>query len=218
MKYMTSHRFHAASLIASAAFLLASSASRAAVYHITIDTTALTLPGNLGYAPYSVDIQLNPGDTLNTNTAIISNFTFGGGAGAIDAANLFGGASGNLLTGVTLTDSSQYNEFYQSFGAGTSLAFDLSLTQVVGSGLTPESFSIAILDGTLANIPTSGVGDSLLFANIDTTNPLAVGQLNLASGTGDFAGVSVTAVPEPTTTVFGLLACGAGVLRRRRVA
>ena len=218
MKHITSKSFRSASLLASAGLLLATAASQAALYHISIDTTALTLPGNLGSAPYSADIQLNAGDTLNHNTAVVNNFTFGGGAGAIGLANGFGGVSGSIASGITLNDSNQFNEFYQTFGAGTTLTFDLSLTQVVGAGLTPESFSIAILDGTLANIPTSGVGDTLLLANIDTTNPLSIGQLNLASGTGDFAGITVTAIPEPTTTACALLACGAGVLRRRRLA
>ncbi len=218
MKIIASKSFQSISLLACAGLLLATAASQAAVYHISIDTTALTLPANLGSAPYSVDLQLNAGDTLNNNTAVASNFTFGGGSGAIGPANGFGGVSGSIASGVTLSDSSQFNEFYQAFGAGTSLSFDLSLTQVVGAGLTPESFSIAILDGTLANIPTNGLGNTLLMANFDTTNPLSIGQLNLASGTGDFASVSVTAVPEPTTTLCALLACGAVVIRRRRLA
>ena len=186
MKIIASKSFQSISLLACAGLLLATAASQAAVYHISIDTTALTLPANLGSAPYSVDLQLNAGDTLNNNTAVASNFTFGGGSGAIGPANGFGGVSGSIASGVTLSDSSQFNEFYQAFGAGTSLSFDLSLTQVVGAGLTPESFSIAILDGTLANIPTNGLGNTLLMANFDTTNPLSIGQLNLASGTGDF--------------------------------
>jgi len=218
MKSIASKSFRSANLLACAGLLLASAASQAAVYHISIDTTVLTLPGNLGSAPYSVDLQLNAGDTLNNNTAVVSNFAFGGGSGAIGTAVGLGGVSGSIASGITLTDSSQYNEFYQTFGAGSTLSFDLSLTQVVGAGLTPESFSIAILDGTLANLPTSGVGDTLLLANIDTTNPLSIGQLNLASGTGDFSGMTVTVIPEPTTTVCALLACGVGVLRRRRLA
>jgi len=215
MKHIASKSFHTTSLLASAGLLLATAASQAAVYHISIDTTALSLPANLGSAPYAVDLQLNAGDTLNNNTAVVSNFAFGGGAGAIGAASGFGGVSGSIASGITLTDSSQFNEFYQAFGPGSTLSFDLSLTQVVGAGLTPESFSIAILDGTLANIPTTGLGDTLLQTNIDTTNGLT---LNQGSGTGNFAGLNVTAVPEPTATVFALLACGAGVLRRRRLA
>ncbi len=218
MKIIASKSIRSVSLLACAGLLLASAASQAAVYHISIDTTAFTLPANLGSAPYSLDLQLNAGDTLNNNTAVVSNFTFGGGSGAIGLANGLGGATGDIASVVTMIDSSQFNEFYQAFGAGTSLSFDLSLTQVVGAGLTPESFSIAILDGTLANIPTNGLGNTLLMANFDTTNPLSIGQLNLASGTGDFASVSVTAVPEPTTALCALLACGATVIRRRRLA
>ena len=218
MKNIASKLFRSASLFASAGLLFATAVSQAAVYHVSIDTTALSLPANLGSAPYSLDIQLNAGDSLNNNTAVVNNFTFGGGTGAIGTANGFGGVSGSIASGITLNDSSQFNEFYQTFGAGTTLAFDLSLTQVVGAGLTPESFSIAILDGNLFNITTSGLGDTLLQANINTTNALTIDQLNLASGTGSFSGVSATAIPEPTTTVCALLACGAGVLRRRRLA
>ena len=175
--------------------LLLAGASHAGTYHVVINTSALqgAVAAN---GPYALDFQLNSGDTLGNNAAVISNFTFGGGA-PVGNATTFGGAAGSLAGPVTLSDSSAFNEFFQGFTADGSIAFDLSLSQSVDAGPTPDSFSVAILDGTLANITTNGLGDSLLQADISVTMALTVAQLHLAAGTGAYAGVTVSAVPEP---------------------
>src|SRR5579871_5069955 len=73
-------------------------------FTVSIDTSALM--GNPG-GPFSLDFQLTDGSGTNdgNNTATLSNFNFGVGA-ATGTANLSGGASGSLSSGITLTDNS----------------------------------------------------------------------------------------------------------------
>ena len=202
------------SLLLAAGLLLSSAASQTALsIHVVIDTSALV--GNSA-GPFSLNFQLNSGNDLGNNTATLSNFTFGGGSAA-GIAEYLGGASGNLNTTVTLTDSGFLNDFLQEFAAGSRLEFDLFLTQNVDSGPTPDGFSVAILDNLDQNITTNGNSNTLL--QLDINSPTAGNQysdLNFASGTGSFAGVA--AVPEPSAALLGVLASGLVLLRRRRAA
>ena len=185
--------------------VLCVAASHAALFHVNINTSVLQGSANV---PFSLDFQLNSGNTLDNNSAVISNFSFGGGGVPFGAASTFGGASGSLAGSVTLHDRDAFNEFFQSFTAGSTLGFDLSLTQNLDAGPTPDAFSIAILDNKLFNIPTNGFADTLLHVDIDSANPLRITQLNLSSGTGVFAGVTISAVPEPGTLASVMVGLG----------
>ncbi len=202
-------------LAMTAGLLLTTAASHAASYHVDINTAALNLaPANVN-APFSLDFQFYDGGVLGNNTVTITNFTYAGGS-VTGSPTLLDGALGNIGSTVTLNNSGSFQELYQQFTPGTTLSFDVALTQFL-DGPTPDSFVVAILDQNLFNIPTNGAGDSLLHADINTTSPLTLAQLNLASGTADYAGVTVVATPEPGS--IASLASGAAVLlalRRRR--
>lgn len=212
---MKSSQLLKTALVLATGLLLSTAASQAVTYHIDIDTSVLNLPVNSGNAPFSLDFQLNSGDTLNNNTAFITNFTFAGGGAPFGSANTINGASGGLPGSITLSDSGAFNEFYQSFTSGSTIGFDVSLTQNLDAGATPDGFAISILDGSLFNIPTSGFGDSLFFTSINTTGPLAV---TLGSGTGTYSGVNITAsVPDAGSTLvfLGLALLGVAYVSRK---
>jgi hypothetical protein len=195
-------------LTLAAALLLYTGASHAGLYHVTINTSALIDSPN---APFSLDFQFNDGGVLGNNTATIYNFNYGTGSAA-GSATLVGGAAGNIASTVTLNNSDAAQELYQSFTPGATLSFDLSLTQNL-DGTTPDAFLVAILDKDLFNIPTNSsfLDDTLLHADIKSTNPLTILQLNLSSGTGEYANVTVlAAVPEPET--YAMLLAGLGLL------
>jgi len=205
-------------MLAIAGLLLSTATGHATAYHVTIDTSALSLPANSVNGPFSLDFQLNSGSTLNNNSAVISNFTFGGGGAPFGLVNLFGGASGSLASSVTLTDTAAFNEFFQSFSTGGIIGFDLLLSQNVDAGPTPDAFSVAILDNNLFNIPTNSadLADTLLHADINTSNALSIEQLHISSGTGSYAGVTVSAPDTGSTIVlFGLSMLGLTVFGRK---
>jgi hypothetical protein len=200
------------------ALVLTTAASQASLFHVTLNTGALTLPPASANAPFSLDLQFNDGGVLGNNFATINNFTYGGGA-ATGSATTFGGATGSISSIVLFNNSSAFQELFQTFTPGAVLGFDVFLSQNV-DGPTPDSFSVSILDQALLNIPTTGLGDTLIHADIASTSALTISQIDVGSGTGDYAGVSaVVAVPEPATGLVGFgLAMVGSLMRRRRAS
>ena len=91
------------------------------------------------------------------------------------------------------------------------LGFDVSLT--TGVNVTPDAFAFAILDANTFNITTNGLGDSLLLVNLDGASP----ALLAFAGTGSYAGVTVTAIPEPEIFLLVLTSlAGLHLIRRRQ--
>lgn len=193
--------------------LLGASASYAASYHIEVNTAGLGLSPS---APFSLDFQFNDGGVLNNNTATVSNFNFFGGS-AGGSPTLISGATGDIaavVPSVTFNNSGAFQELFQGFTPGTKLSFDVAMTTNL-DGATPDAFVFAILDNGLANIPTNGLGNSLVLVEINSTLP----AVQTFAGTGEFA--SVTAVPEPETFAMllaGLGLVGAVVRRKQRLA
>jgi hypothetical protein len=214
---MKTNQLLKASFALATGLLLSSAASQAASYKVTINTSALNLPPASPSGPFSVDFQFNSGDTLNNNTAIISNFIFGGGSASSGGVASGLGVTGNLGGTITIADTEAFNSYYEGFAPGTTFEFDLQLTENADAGATPDSFSFAILDSSLGNITTDGIGNSLFQVDI-VPGAMGVGDLNLGTGTGSFAGVTITAIPEPSAAMLGVVACGLGMLRRRRSA
>jgi hypothetical protein len=200
----------------------------AVMYNISMNTAPL-----IGHAagPFSLEFQLNDGRGIGdaNNTATLTNFLFNGGA-AVGSSTLTGGATGNLSSGVSLTDSSFFNQFIQGFTPGSALSFRLSLSTNVDSGGTPDEFSFAILDHTGTEIPTlASFFDVFVQIDIDSANPVVHtfatdtsrtpegggGPINIASPTA----TPVSSVPEPTRlslTLSGLAALVAWKHRPRR--
>jgi hypothetical protein len=199
-------------------------------YTITLDTAPL-----IGHAagPFSLDFQLTDGSGTGdgNNTATLSHFLFGSGS-AVGSPTLTGAASGNLSAGVTLTDTGFLNEFTQGFTPGSRLSFTLDLTTNV-DGLTPDEFSLAILDNTGAELPTLSFGslgiDVFTLIDIDSAHP-AVQTYASDATRSPAGGGSGIALAEPTATpvssnvplpgTLALMVTGLGVLggwRKRRV-
>ena len=189
--------------------------SYAGSFHVEISTGDLGQSPANANAPFYLDFQFNDGGVLGNNSASITNLSFTGG-NATGSPVLFGGAVGDLGSNVQFNNSSSFQELYQSFSPGATIGFDVFLTQNV-DGITPDSFFVSILDANLLNIPASGLGDSLVQIDLNSSGLLTV---NLGAGTGLYAGVTVSAVavPEPgSISMLGMgIACIVGYGWRRR--
>jgi hypothetical protein len=180
--------------------LLASTSYAAMIYRVSVNTIALV--SNAASAPYFLDFQFNNGSVLGNNTATVSNFNYFGG-GATPGATIFDAATGNIATTVTFNNSGSFQELYQAFTPSAKLGFDVTLTTNIDP-VTPDASVFAILDKTLANLSTTGLGDSLLLVNLNSAEPIA----QTFAGTGAFAAVTVASVPEPEAyalLIIGLL-------------
>jgi hypothetical protein len=195
-----------------------------AIYNVALDTTPLVgHPAGLFY----VFAEFTDGNGIGdaNNSAILSNFTFGGGS-ALGSPLLFGGASGALETAVTLSDGSSLGFFAEQFAPGLQLKFSLDLTLNDDSGGTPDRFAFFLLDSSQVPLPTlAPVGDYFFGADIYSTGPIfdAYGSDTSRSlSVGGPASIpvptitSVSSVPEPSAIYLlgGGLAM-MGVLKHR---
>jgi hypothetical protein len=186
--------------------------SAATVYDVRVSTAPL-----IGHTagPFSLELQFNDGEGLGdaNNTAVLSNVSFELGQ-PTGLPSVVGGVTGDLGSSVTMTDSSFFNQFIQSFNPGGTLSFRLSLSTNTDAGGVPDEFSLAILDSSGVEIPTLGPANALLIIDINSpvpaisTFPTDATQIPNAGGQPiDMAAPSVSsAAPEPAS--WGLLATG----------
>ncbi len=212
-----------------AALLLIAGTAQAVPLLITIDTSPLVGDPN---GPFALNFQLNNGTEAGNNTATLTDFDFGAGGGLSGAPATTGGATGDLTTGVTITDTDFINSFTQAFDPGDSLSFQLSLTTNADT-IFPDQFSFAVFhtDSVLGliEIPTLSFSNAFLTVDIDA------GALTIeTSGSDptlppfialDAPTVEALAVPEPATLLLlagaiagGTLVRSARKMDRRRMA
>ncbi|HLP08166.1 MAG TPA: NF038129 family PEP-CTERM protein [Opitutaceae bacterium] len=194
------------STLAALLALAATAAANAQVtYNISLDTSSLLSSSS---APFSLDFQFSDGSGVGSglNWATLSNFQFGGGS-AVGTPTLWGDATGDLGSTVTLgTSDAMLNEFYQEFAPGTFLSFNLTLTtNTPWSGAT-DLFSFSILDGSLASLLTDSPNGALVEVSL---SDLGAATATFGSSDNGLSAPSITAIPEPAT--YGLF-LGAGLL------
>jgi hypothetical protein len=147
------------------AILSVSSAKAQSVYTVTMNTAPLA-----GQGAFKLDLQLLDGSgqlsDLN-NKVTLTNFNFGTGGAPLGNGVPTNDAHGNLATSVTLQDSAFFNEYVESFAAGSSLSFTVTITNAADAGGTPDLFTFAILDSNGNELPTSGFANEFLSMSLE---------------------------------------------------
>lgn len=200
--------------------LLPCTAQADVIYNVSLDTSPLI--GNAA-GPFSLDFQFTDGSGTNdgNNTVTLSNFDFGAGGGTGSPATS-GSVSGDLTSGITLIDSQFFNEFTQTFTPGAALDFTVDLTTNVDAGGVPDEFTFAILDNTGAEIPTLGLFDTLLLADIDSNSPMLfpsgsdTSRGTAATGEAIALDTPIVTSPVPEPSALWVPACGLALFAFRR--
>jgi len=190
--------------------------AKADIYDVTLDTDPL-----IGHpaGPFYIEFAFTDGSGVGdaNNTVTIGDFNFGGGS-SLGGPIVFGGASGSIETGVSMTDTSFISVFSEQFAPGLQLSFSLDLTDNDDAGGTPDRFSFFVLDSSGVPIPTlAPAGDYFLGADLtsngpvfdvygsDPSRPLSVG------GPVSIDAPIITSSPEPATGLLlgvGLMVAG----------
>lgn len=181
-------------IIAAAVFVaLLTPVSRADSFDVSLNTSALSGTQILAFG-------LNDSDG-SSNTISLTGFSFGGGSAASGTedctlgGSLSGeGCSGNLTSGVTLTDSATNNEvfFDQQFTAGSSLSFEMTTSNNFGGG-APDGFAMYVCNSTFT---TCYSDDSSTLAMLI----LGLGGTSLSPSSFTLNGASAQDLPDPVVT------------------
>jgi len=204
-------------LIVSAVF-----ASADVIYNVSLSTAPL-----IGHpaGPFALDFQFNDGSASGdaNNTALIRNFSFGTGS-PVGAPTFVGGATGNLGSSITLTDSLFVNHFIQGFNPGATISFQMVLSTNLDSGIFQDQLGFAILDRSGSGLPTLGPANVFLILNLDPGMPTvstfrsaAFLSPNAGGPPIDIAAPQVSIVPESNSLLLITLALGGiGIATRRK--
>lgn len=199
------------------------------VWTVSLDTSQLAANYT---GPFALDFELIGSDG---NTVTLSNTSFGnnGNAGP-GPAFLTGGASGDLGSRVSLSDSPNFfSDFNQQFTPGSTLTFTVDSTLVAPpSGGSPDNFSMVIFqsyDPVNGYNPLTGMGGTTIpttdpsgadtFFNFDVNGPGATTLSSYPDASGNITITIIPAsVPEPSSGVivfFGVIGLSGMMCRCR---
>jgi MYXO-CTERM domain-containing protein len=223
------HRRRCTLLLGGLLIMAADRARADEIFNVSLDTSKLASDYT---GPFGIDFELVG---TNGNTITVSDFSFGSGSPGPGSAFLTGGASGDLSSTVTLTDTASFfSDFNQQFTPGATLTFTVDTTLVAPpTGGIPDNFSMVLFssyDPVNGYNPATGSGGTPIpttdptgndtFFNFNVNGPGMTTVSSYPSSSGDVT-ITVTpaSVPEPSSGVImavGLLGMAGALSGRRR--
>jgi hypothetical protein len=182
----------------------------AVTYQVTVDTSAIH--GSPGF----LDFDFAQGN--NSQAAFVTIGTFSTDGSLLGTPQVSGDVSGTLPGALAIDNSAQFNDYFQGFNYGDSLAFLLSfggpaITSPNGTSSSGSTFAFAMFDSTGANplLTTDPNGNTFTVdVNLDGSTTPTNFALNGLDG-APLATIQQV-VPEPSAFPMAafVLACVAG--------
>jgi hypothetical protein len=193
-------------------------AGRADSFDVSLNTSALS--GTTQVLAFG----LTNNDGVADNTISLTGFNFGTGGSAVSGTQdctlggfLSGaGCSGNLTSGVTLTDSATEAFFDEAFTVGSSLSFAMTTTNAFAGGI-PDGFAMYLCNATLSSCYSDDSSTTAMLVLGLAGTPLTPSSFTLNAATAQglpapvvtaATGSGGTTAPEPPA----VLLLGLGVL------
>jgi len=148
---------------------------------------------------------------------MLQSFNLGGGTALGTPTYMGAGISGNLTSGITMTDKDFLELFSQQFKAGSSLSFTLTATDAFAGG-SPDGFLMYVCDATFTTCYSDDPLSGALLSLQITGQPLTSADLvRTGAAAQGLAAPAVTAIPEPRLSVLIAIAgAGLALLRRKK--
>lgn len=186
----------------------------AMIYHVNVDTTALT--ATTGF----LDLQFNPGGGGAAGAQVVLN-GWSSDAGLSAGATYDGSVTGALPGSLTFLNGQALNALLQPLAYGSHIQFDLVFSgayesQSAGVG---TRFSLALLDNAYDSLLTTDSSGTVLQFEL-SDNGVTVPMTFASDVSGGTPVSTVSAVPLPAALpllLLGLMTLGASRVTRRRV-
>jgi hypothetical protein len=189
--------------------LAANAALADPIYVVTMNTSGAS--GTTG----SLDFQFDPGP-LMTQAATVQ-ITFFTGGSFVGLPQTLGGVTGELPAPITINNTSQLNDYFQSFTFGNSLSFVVSFSGPAvdspnGTSTSTSEFAFSTFSDQNGTVP-------VLTSDPNGISATAVVNLNGSVKTSSISpDIQVQLAPEPGTLsmfIGAVAALGCFKLRRR---
>jgi hypothetical protein len=203
--------------------LLISAVANAETFQFALDSSEL-----VGHpiGSYSFLLSLTDGSGFGdaNSTIVLSNISLGGGSITGDPF-IFGGASGSLMTTISVTDSASLSLFIQDFAPGNVISFLFEVSSLQGTLSLPDRLSFSILDNAGVPLPTlAPFGDYFLGIDLSSVGPVITvygsdaSRLPSEGGPIFIPAPTVTPIPEPSSTYVVACVLATILVSTRRTA
>lgn len=165
--------------------------------------------------------SITNGFTTTPDAALwdVSVADIGGGRDALQLAFAAAANQGSIALGGNTAFTATSKGFAEFTGLGVGTTLDIYLDFDAGTGMTVgEYITYLTSNGIVASVTSDGVYDVIISAEVDAATSYFAWDLTEFNADATLSGLSISTIPEPSTTasLIGVLAISLAFIRRRK--